>query len=157
MAFRIIYGDITKVQADAIVNAANERLLMGGGVCGAIFRAAGCSDLTKACQHIGYCPTGEAVITPAFQLPAQYIIHTVGPVWNGGSHKERQLLYQCYANSLSLAASYGLRSIAFPLISSGIFGYPRDEALQVCQEAISDFLASHDMDVYLVLLPRHTH
>ena len=133
MPFKIICGDITKVQADAIVNAANERLLMGGGVCGAIFRAAGYAELTEAC-------------------PAQYVIHTVGPVWEGGDHGERELLYQCYAKSLALAESYGLRSIAFPLISSGIFGYPREEALQVCEEAIEDFLAVHEMDEYLVLL-----
>lgn len=152
MSFKIICGDITKVHADAVVNAANERLLMGGGVCGAIFRAAGYAELTEACQEIGYCPTGEAVITPAFHLPAQYVIHTVGPIWEGGEHQERELLYQCYAKSLALAASYGLQSIAFPLISAGIFGYPREEALQVCEEAVSDFLAVHDMDVYLVLL-----
>lgn len=152
MPFKIICGDITKVQADAIVNAANERLLMGGGVCGAIFRAAGYAELTEACQDIGHCPTGDAVITPAFHLPAQYVIHTVGPVWEGGDHGERELLYQCYAKSLALAESYGLRSIAFPLISSGIFGYPREEALQVCEEAIEDFLAVHEMDVHLVLL-----
>lgn len=152
MPFKIICGDITKVQADAIVNAANERLLMGGGVCGAIFRAAGYAEMTEACQEIGRCPTGDAVITPAFHLPAQYVIHTVGPVWEGGDHGERELLYQCYAKSLVLAESRGLRSIAFPLISSGIFGYPREKAFQVCEEAVEDFLAVHEMDVYLVLL-----
>lgn len=152
MPFKIICGDITKVQADAIVNAANERLLMGGGVCGAIFRAAGYAEMTEACQEIGRCPTGDAVITPAFHLPAQYVIHTVGPVWEGGDHGERELLYQCYAKSLALAESRGLRSIAFPLISSGIFGYPREKAFQVCEEAVEDFLAVHEMDVYLVLL-----
>ena len=152
MPFQIIYGDITKVKADILVNAANNQLLAGSGVCGAIFRAAGYQEMQDACRRIGYCPTGEAVITPAFQLPAQYVIHTVGPVWEGGEHNERELLYSCYVQSLTLPDSYGARSIAFPLISSGIFGYPREEAMNVCEEAVEDFLSNHEMDVFLVIL-----
>lgn len=151
MPFRIIQGDITTVKADVLVNAANNQLLAGSGVCGAIFRAAGYTQMQDACRRIGYCPTGDAVITPAFQLPARYVIHTVGPVWEGGEHNERELLYSCYVQSLALADAYGARSIAFPLISSGIFGYPREEALEVCEEAVEDFLSQHEMDVFLVI------
>lgn len=151
MPFQILHGDITTVKADVLVNAANTQLLAGSGVCGAIFQAAGYREMQNACRRIGYCPTGEAVITPAFQLPAQYVIHTVGPVWEGGDHDERDLLYSCYVQSLMLADSYGARSIAFPLISSGIFGYPREKALEVCEEAVEDFLSQHEMDVFLVL------
>ena len=107
--------------------------------------------MQDACRRIGYCPTGDAVITPAFQLSARYVIHTVGPVWEGGEHNERELLYSCYVQSLALADAYGARSIAFPLISSGIFGYPREEALEVCEEAVEDFLSQHEMDVFLVI------
>lgn len=151
MPFRIIQGDITTVKADVLVNAANNQLLAGSGVCGAIFRAAGYIQMQDACRRIGYCPTGDAVITPAFQLSARYVIHTVGPVWEGGEHNERELLYSCYVQSLALADAYGARSIAFPLISSGIFGYPREEALEVCEEAVEDFLSQHEMDVFLVI------
>lgn len=154
MPLRIIRDDITLVDADAIVNAANERLLAGGGVCGAIFRAAGASRLQAACDKIGHCDTGSAVATPAFNLPAKYVIHAVGPVWEGGSHGERALLSGCYLSSLQLAAELGCASIAFPLISSGIYGYPKREALNVATIAIGDFLATDDgadMDVSLVL------
>lgn len=151
MPFRIIQGDITTVKADVLVNAANNQLLAGSGVCGAIFRAAGYTKMQDACRRIGYCPTGDAVITPAFQLSARYVIHTVGPVWEGGEHNERELLYSCYVQSLALADAYGARSIAFPLISSGIFGYPKEEALEVCEEAVEDFLSQHEMDVFLVI------
>lgn len=151
MPFRIIQGDITTVKADVLVNAANNQLLAGSGVCGAIFRAAGYIQMQDACRRIGYCPTGDAVITPAFQLSARYVIHTVGPVWEGGEHNERELLYSCYVQSLALADAYGARSIAFPLISSGIFGYPKEEALEVCEEAVEDFLSQHEMDVFLVI------
>lgn len=153
MAFHMMYQDITTVHADILVNAANNRLLPGSGVCGAIFRGAGYVEMSRACQEIGYCPTGEAVITPAFHLPAKHVIHTVGPIWQGGAHRERELLYQCYAHSLVLAQAHKATSIAFPLISSGIFGYPREEAFDVCRQAVEDFLAQHDMEVYLVLLP----
>lgn len=152
MPFQILKKDITKVKADVIVNATNERLLAGSGVCGAIFAAAGPVELTQACQGIGYCATGDAVITPGFSLPAKYIIHTVGPVWHGGNENEEELLYNCYQNSLELAAANDLKSIAFPLISSGIFGYPKDKALAVALRAIKGFLATHDMTIYLVVL-----
>ncbi|MDO4559501.1 MAG: macro domain-containing protein [bacterium] len=140
MAFEIIHGDITKVEADAIVNAANTRLLAGGGVCGAIFAAAGAEELSRACKAIGGVATGEAVATPGFALPAKYIIHTAGPVWYGGGAGEAGLLASCYKNSLKLAAEKGCRSVAFPLISAGIFGYPKDEALRIAEESIGEFL-----------------
>ena len=154
MPLRIVHGDIVRAKADAIVNAANEHLLAGGGVCGAIFRAAGERRLQAACDEIGHCDTGSAVATLAFDLPARYVIHAVGPVWQGGSRGERELLASCYATSLALAADLGCASIAFPLISAGIYGYPKDEALAVATETIESFLATDagaDMDVILVL------
>ncbi|MCH4179652.1 MAG: macro domain-containing protein [Megasphaera sp.] len=151
MSFKIVHGDITKMSTDAVVNAANSRLLAGAGVCGAIFRAAGYDDLQCECLRKAPCPTGQAVLTGAYDLKAKYIIHTVGPVWNGGESGEEQALYSCYANSLALAAKVKCRSISFPLISAGIFGYPKEQALAVAQKAIDDFLSGHDMDVYLVL------
>lgn len=152
MSFEIIHGDITKMKVDAIVNAANNRLLAGGGVCGAIFSAAGVRDLQQECERIGFCPTGGAVITGGFALPAKYIIHTVGPVWQGGGEGEEKLLYSCYKSSLELASQKGLSSVAFPLISSGIFGYPPEKALDVAKTAINDFLQCEDsIDVYIVL------
>lgn len=151
MPFAIVRDDITHVKADAIVNAANEQLRMGGGVCGQIFRAAGPRRLQKACDEIGYCPTGSAVATPAFDLPAKYVIHTPGPIWGGGMHRERELLASCYISSLELAEQLDCESIAFPLISAGIYGYPHLEAIEVAQEAIRSFLADHEMQVTLVL------
>ena len=152
MPFKIIHGDITKAEADAIVNAANTRLLAGGGVCGAIFAAAGADKLARACEAIGGVATGSAVITQAFALPAKYIIHTAGPVWYGGGAGEAKLLASCYNSSLKLAKENGCRSVAFPLISAGIFGYPKDEALRVAEESIMDFLRENGgMEVSLVL------
>lgn len=151
MPFSIVRDDITHVHADAIVNAANEQLWEGGGVCGAIFRAAGSRKLQQACDKIGHCDTGSAVATPAFALPARYVIHAVGPVWHGGGAGERELLASCYRSSLELAAQLECRSIAFPLISAGIYGYPRREALDVAQEQVRGFLETHEMDVILVL------
>lgn len=152
MAFEIVQKDITKMEVDAIVNAANTALAMGGGVCGAIFNAAGARELQEACNKIGPIKTGEAVITPGFKLKAKHIIHTAGPVYDHKKAKEcEELLYSSYKNSLLVAVENGCKSIAFPLISSGIYGYPKDEALDVAKRAIEDFLKDHDIDVYLAL------
>lgn len=154
MPLEIVRNDITKMKTDAIVNAANSALQMGGGVCGAIFSAAGPEELQAECDKIGYCGVGEAVITSGYALPAKYIIHTVGPIWRGGGNDEERLLSSCYTNSLMLAEKNGCSSIAFPLISSGIFGYPKDKALQVAIAAIGSFLLEHDMYVYLVVFDK---
>lgn len=154
MPLQIIRQDITKLNVDAIVNAANTALRQGGGVCGAIFAAAGAERLQEACDRIGGCKTGEAVITPGFDLPARYIIHTPGPVWQGGEHHERELLASCYRSSLALAKERGLKSVAFPLIVSGIYGYPKAEALSVATEAIGSFLLKEDMEVILAVYDR---
>lgn len=154
MPLEIVRNDITLMRVDAIVNAANEHLLMGGGVCGAIFAAAGAEALTKACAKIGYCKTGDAVLTRGFALPAKYVIHAVGPVWRGGTEGETELLAACYDNALSLALRQGIRSIAFPLISSGIYGFPKDVALSVATARIGAFLRENEMQVYLVVFDR---
>ncbi|MBR0112998.1 MAG: macro domain-containing protein [Clostridia bacterium] len=131
---------ITGLDTDAIVNAANEGLWAGGGVCGAIFRAAGHDELQDACNKIGHCDTGSAVITPGFNLKAKYVIHAVGPVWRGGKANEPALLYGAYYKSLELALENGCKSIGFPLISSGIFGYPVDKAWEAALSACRDFI-----------------
>jgi O-acetyl-ADP-ribose deacetylase (regulator of RNase III) len=153
MPFIVVVGDLTQMKTDAIVNAANSSLTMGGGVCGAIFQAAGVKELTQACQAIGQCPTGQAVITPGFNLAAKYIIHTVGPVWSGGQNNESDLLANCYQNSLKLAFLNNCQSIAFPLISAGIFGYPKDQAKTIAEKTINSFLSALNADfkAYLVL------
>lgn len=137
MELRALQADITTLDIDAIVNAANSSLLGGGGVDGAIHRAAG-PELLAHCRSLGGCPTGEARITPGFALPARHIIHTVGPIWQGGHHGEAALLAACYRNSLTLAATHGIRSIAFPAISTGIYRFPADEAARIAISTVRE-------------------
>ena len=143
------------MNVDAIINAANTDLQMGGGVCGAIFRAAGERELQAACNQVAPIKTGEAAITPGFALPAKYVIHAAGPVYSFWNRRQsRELLRSAYIESLKLAEQNGCESIAFPLISSGIYGYPKDEALEVARSAIEDFLRDHDMEVYLAVFDK---
>ena len=137
-----VQGDITKMKVDAIVNAANSSLLGGGGVDGAIHRAAG-PELVAECATLGGCATGEAKITRGYRLAAKYVIRTVGPVWHGGAHEEEKLLADCYRNSLRIAAERGLKTVAFPAISTGVYRFPPERACRIAVDAVREFLAGH--------------
>lgn len=157
MPFTIVRQDITRMTVDAIVNAANTDLAVGGGVCGAIFKAAGLAQLQAACSKVSPIKTGEATITPGFNLPAKWIIHAAGPVYRHWSPKQsKYLLCSAYTSALRLAFENKCKSIAFPLISSGTYGYPKEEALQVAVDAIRSFLTDHDLDVYLVIFDKRS-
>ena len=153
MPFEIVRNDITKMAVDAIVNTANPRAVIGLGTDSMIHGAAG-PGLLQARQEIGHIDMGQAAITPAFNLQANYVIHTVGPVWDGGSYGEEGYLRGCYENSLRLALEHNCRSIAFPLISTGNYGFPKDKALQIAISAFSEFLLEHEMQIYLVVFDR---
>ncbi len=157
MPFEIIRQDITKMQVDAIVNAANQKLLPGGGVCGSIFSAAGKEDMERACRKIGFCPTGEAVITKGFELAAKYVIHAVGPIYREGDEASVSLLYCAYHSALTLARKKRLHSVAFPLISSGIYGFPKKLAFETAKRAITEFPDLDKLLVYLVVYDKESY
>ena len=157
MAFYIVSEDITEMEVDAVVNAANAALAGGGGVDGAIHRAAG-PDLDKACAEIGGCPTGDAVVTWGYNMDAIYIIHTVGPIWNGGGNNEEALLRSCYRKSTELAETHGARTVAFPLISGGVYGYPKEQAIDIAVEELKAAAEKTErIDYYLTLTDKQAY
>ena len=156
MPFLMIRNDITKVVADAIVNPANRNLLQGSGTSRAIYQAAGEQELTASCEAIGHCDLGRAVCTPAFGLPAKYIFHAVCPAWHGGGFGEAEQLAGAYHSALELAAEYHCESVAFPLLSSGNYGYPKEQAFRIAVDTITQYVMVHDLTVYLVLYDRHS-
>ena len=156
MPFLMIRNDITKVAADAIVNPANRNLLQGSGTSRAIYQAAGEQELTASCEAIGRCDLGRAVCTPAFGLPAKYIFHAVCPAWHGGGFGEAEQLASAYHSALKLAAKYHCESVAFPLLSSGNYGYPKEQAFRIAVDTITQYVMEHDLTVYLVLYDRHS-
>ena len=157
MPFSIVRNDIARVHADVLVNAANSHLAAGSGVCGALFAGAGHADMQRACDEIGFCPTGSAATTPGFKLPCRWVVHAVGPIWQGGGHDEEQLLRSCYRSVFAEVERLGAHSVAYPLISSGIYGYPVAEALRVAREETEAFLErAEDVDVTLVVFDRST-
>lgn len=156
MPFLMIRNDITKVTADAIVNPANRNLLQGSGTSRAIYQAAGEQELTAACEAIGYCEPGRAVCTPAFGLSAKYVFHAVCPAWHGGGFGEAEQLAGAYHSALKLAAEYHCESVAFPLLSSGNYGYPKEQAFRIAVDTITQYVMEHDLTVYLVLYDRHS-
>ena len=154
MPFLMIRNDTTKVAADAIVNPANRNLLQGSGTSRAIYQAAGEQELTASCEAIGRCDLGRAVCTPAFGLPAKYIFHAVCPAWHGGGFGEAEQLASAYHSALKLAAEYYCESVAFPLLSSGNYGYPKEQAFRIAVDTITQYVMEHDLTVYLVLYDR---
>ena len=146
-ALEVIVGDITQLQVDAIVNAANAQLAGGGGVDGAIHRAAGAQQLHEACRKLGGCPTGQVKLTPGFDLPANYILHAVGPVWHGGNKHEPELLASCYRNAIGICCEQGFRSVAFPAISCGVYGYPPEKAVRIAVDSVIDAINGLELRV----------